>query len=164
MATATKIFVSATSSDLKSFRYQVKVWLRDLGWLPVVQDHFAPDDSTVVEMLRKRVGECDAVLHIIGQCYGAEPKTPLKGEPRRSYTLLEAVLARRMKNRLFSVLLDESFPYDAHTPEGDELQTLQKAYRLQVATGEHLYIPCRNPADLEPEIRKLRVEIDKLNK
>jgi tetratricopeptide (TPR) repeat protein len=164
MATATKIFVSATSSDLRSFRNQVKVWLLDMGWLPVVQDHFAPDDHTVVEMLRRRVGECDAVLHIIGRCYGAEPKTPLKGEARRSYTQLEAVFARRMKKRLFTVLLDENFPYDAHAPEADELQTLQKAYRLQVATGEHLYIPCRNPDDLEPEIRKLRVEIDKLNK
>jgi len=164
MATATKIFVSATSTDLRTFRNQVKVWLLDMGWLPVVQDHFAPDDETVVEMLRKRVGECDAVVHIIGRCYGMEPKAPLKGMPRRSYTQLEAVFARKMRKRLFTVLLDESFPYDDHAPEADELQTLQKAYRLQVATGEQLYIPCRNPADLEPEIRKLRVEIDKLNK
>jgi tetratricopeptide (TPR) repeat protein len=164
MATATKIFVSATSSDLRSFRNQVKVWLLDMGWLPVVQDHFAPDDKTVIEMLRRRVGECDAVVHIVGRCYGAEPKTTLKGEPRRSYTQIEAALARKMRKRLFTVLLDECFPYDDHAPEADELQTLQKAYRLQVATGEHLFIPCRNPADLEPEIRKLRVEIDKLNK
>ena len=164
MATATKIFISATSSDLRTFRNQIKVWLLDMGWLPVVQDHFAPDDNTVVEMLRKRVAECDAVIHVIGQCYGAEPKTPLKGEARRSYTQLEAVFARKMKKRLFTVLLDDSFPYDAHPREAEELQTLQKAYRLQVATGEHLYIPCANPAELEPAIRKLRVEIDKLNK
>jgi len=116
MATATKIFVSATSTDLRTFRNQVKVWLLDMGWLPVVQDHFAPDDTTVVEMLRKRVGECDAVVHIIGRCYGAEPKAPLKGEPRRSYTQLEAVFARKMRKRLFTVLLDESFPYDDHAP------------------------------------------------
>ena len=93
MATATKIFVSATSTDLRTFRNQVKVWLLDMGWLPVVQDHFAPDDQTVVEMLRKRVSECDAVVHIIGRCYGAEPKMPLKGAPRRSYTQIEAVFA-----------------------------------------------------------------------
>ena len=164
MATATKIFVSTTSSDLRSFRNQVKTWLLDMGWMPVVQDHFAPDDNTVLEMLRKRVGECDAVVHIVGRCYGAEPKTPVKGEPRRSYTQIEAALARKLRKRLFTVLLDETFPYDDHAPEPEELQTLQKAYRLQIATGEQLYIPCRDPAALEPEIRKLRVEIDKLNK
>jgi len=64
MATATKIFVSATSTDLRTFRNQVKVWLLDMGWMPVVQDHFAPDDKTVAEMLRKRVRECDAVVHL----------------------------------------------------------------------------------------------------
>jgi tetratricopeptide (TPR) repeat protein len=164
MARAVKIFISASSSDLRSFRNQVKIWLLDMGWLPVVQDHFAPDDKTVVEMLKKRISECDAVVHIIGQSYGAEPKSPLKGEARKSYTQLEAVFARKMKKRLFTVLLDEDFPYDAHEPERQELQVLQQAYRLQVATGELLYIPCSSPGDLEPEIRKLRVEVDRLHK
>ena len=164
MASATKIFISASSADLRTFRNQVKVWLLDMGWLPVVQEHFAPDDETVIEMLTKRISECDAVVHIIGQSYGAEPKTPLKGESRKSFTQLEAVIARRLKKRLFTVLLDEDFPYDEHKQEAPDLRLLQQAYRLQVATGEHLYIPCRHPDDLEPEIRKLRVEIDKLNK
>jgi tetratricopeptide (TPR) repeat protein len=162
MATATKIFISATSSDLRTFRNQVKTWMLDMGWLPVVQDHFAPDDNTVVEMLRKRMAECDAVVHIIGQAYGAEPQSPVKGQPRKSFTQLEAVFARKMRKRLFTVLLDEDFPYDPHEPEAPDLRVLQQAYRLQVATGEHLYIPCRAPNDLESEIRKLRVEFDRL--
>jgi tetratricopeptide (TPR) repeat protein len=164
MARAIKIFISASSSDLRTFRNQVKIWLLDMGWLPIVQDHFAPDDKTVTEMLKRRIGECDAVIHIIGQSYGAEPQSPLKGEPRKSFTQLEAVFARKLKKRLFTVLLDESFPYDQHNPEPRELQVLQQAYRLRVATGEHLYIPCRSPGDLEPEIRKLRVEVDRLHK
>ncbi len=164
MASAVKIFISATSADLRTFRSQVKGWLLDMGWMPVVQEHFAPDDNTIVEMLTKRISECDAVVHIIGRCYGAEPKTPMKGGPRRSFTQLEAVIARKLKKRLFTILLDETFPYDPHKPEPPELAILQQAYRLQIATGEHLYVPCRHPDDLEPEIRKLRVEIDKLNR
>src|SRR6202012_3705753 len=96
--------------------------------------------------------------------YGSAPRSPLKGQPRRSYTQIEAVLARKLRKRLFIVLLDECFPYDQSEPEPKELQVLQEAYRVQVAPGEHLYIPCRSPSDLEPEIRKLRVEIDRLNK
>jgi tetratricopeptide (TPR) repeat protein len=164
MASAVKIFVSATTSDLRSFRNVVKGWLLDMGWLPVVQDNFPPDDKTVVAMLTKLISECDAVIHIVGRCYGAEPASPLKGQPRKSYTQLEAVLAQRLKKRLFIVLLDEGFPYDDHAPEAQELSILQQAYRLQVATGQQIYIPCRAPDELEPAIRKLRVEIDKLNK
>jgi len=164
MAKAVKIFVSATSSDLRTLRSQVKLWLLDMGWLPVVQDHFPPDDKSVFEMLRKRVRECDAVIHIVGDCYGAEPHEPPKGSPRSSFTQLEAVIARQMRKPLFLILLDETFPYDPHEPEAADLRVLQQAYRLQVATGKQIYIVGKSPTQLEPELRKLRVEVDKLNK
>jgi tetratricopeptide (TPR) repeat protein len=164
MAKAVKIFVSATSSDLRTLRNQVKMWLLDMGWLPVVQDHFPPDDKSVMDMLRKRIQECDAVIHIVGNCYGAEPQTAPKGQPRSSFTQLEAVIARQLRKRLFLVLLDESFPYDPHEPEAADRAVLQQAYRLQVATGKQIYIVGKSPEQLEPEIRKLRVEVDKLNK
>jgi tetratricopeptide (TPR) repeat protein len=164
MANAVKVFVSAASADLGSFRNQVTHWILDKGWLPVVQDHFAPDDKTVAEMLQKRIGECDAVVHIVGACYGAEPQSPPKDKPRMSYTQMEAAIARKLRKRLFIVLLDEQFPYDAHQPEPDELRALQQAYRRQVATGDHLYIPCSTPNELEREIRELRIEIDKLRR
>lgn len=162
MVNAVKIFVSATSSDLMSLRGQVKAWILDMGWLPVVQDNFPPEDKTVATMLHKRISECDAVVHIIGECYGAEPRSVAAGEPRRSYTQLEAAIARKMRKRLFVVLLREGFPYDLHEPEAEELRALQRAYREQVANGEHLYIFCGTPSELEPAIRKLRVEVDKL--
>lgn len=135
-----------------------------MGWQPVVQDHFAPDDKTVAEMLHRRIRECDAVVHIVGECYGAEPKATEKDGARRSYTQIEAEIARKLRKRLFTVLLDEQFPFDSHEPEAAELRDLQQAYRRDVATSNYLYIPCRAPSDFETEIRKLRIEIDKLRK
>jgi tetratricopeptide (TPR) repeat protein len=165
MANRVNIFISASSSDLRTLRQQVTVWLLDMGWHPVVQDHFEThDDKTVIQMLREEIKGSDAVLHIIGQHYGAEPQSPPKGGSRKSYTQLEADLALKLRKRLFIVLLDEDFPCDPHEPEPQDRQILQQAYRLQIATGERLYIPSSTPADLEPKIRKLRVEIDKLNR
>lgn len=164
MANSIKVFVSATSADLGSFRDQVSNWILDMGWHPIVQSHFAPDHKTVTEMLQKRIRECDAVIHIVGECYGAEPQMRPKDALRSSYTQIEAGCARKMNKRLFTVLLDEHFPYDPHAPESAELSALQAAYRRQVTTGDHLYIPCRAPGELEREIRKLRVEVDKLRK
>lgn len=40
-------------------------------------------------MLRERIGACKAVVHIVGQCYGMEPRERAAGEPRRSYTQIE---------------------------------------------------------------------------
>src|SRR5579859_2744069 len=105
MASTVNIFISASSSDLRTLRLQAKDWLLDMGWHPVVQDHFAPDDKTVIQMLRDRIRKCDAVLHIVGKHYGAEPQSPPKGGSRKSYTQLEAALALKMRKRLFVVLL-----------------------------------------------------------
>ena len=102
MANKVEIFISASSADLRSFRKQVSTWVVDMGWYPVVQDYFAPDDTTVTEMLRKKIKSCDAVIHIVGQCYGSEPRSTSIDKPRRSYTQLEADMARKMRKRYFT--------------------------------------------------------------
>ena len=89
-----EIFISATSSDLRSARQIVRDGLLSLGCLPMVQEHFPPDARTVRAMLRARVAECDAVVHLAGECYGAEPALEGAEGPRRSYTQIEFDLAR----------------------------------------------------------------------
>lgn len=114
-------------------------------------------------MLTKLIRGCDAVIHLVGECYGAEPR-PVQPDQRRSYTQLEAVIGRRLRKRVFVVLLDENFPYDRRAPESEELQQLQHFYRQRIQEGKHLFIPASAPASLEPQIRKLRVEVDNLRR
>ena len=67
------IFISATSEDLGHIRILAKDALEAIDCHPVEQSHFAPDHRTIEEMLRQKISNCDAVLHIIGLRYGAEP-------------------------------------------------------------------------------------------
>jgi hypothetical protein len=62
MANRVNIFISASSSDLRTFRKQVRDWLLDMNWHPVVQDHFEThDDKTVIQMLRQEIKKSDAI-------------------------------------------------------------------------------------------------------
>src|SRR5438067_6756604 len=97
MSSVPRVFVSATSRDLGSFRKAVSDVLLNLDVHPVVQDHFAPDYRSVVEMLREKIGQCDAVLCLVGRRYGYEPLKREPDQPRRSYTQLEYEIAVELR-------------------------------------------------------------------
>jgi hypothetical protein len=87
MSEVLKVFISASTGDLGSVRELVKQGLLTMHCLPVEQTNFAPDYRTVAAMLEKRIAECDAVIHLVGLRYGAEPDpaTLPAGAARRSY-------------------------------------------------------------------------------
>jgi tetratricopeptide (TPR) repeat protein len=94
-----KVFVSAASGDLRGARQAVKEALLDIGCHPVEQTNFPPDYRSVTAMLREKIEDCQALIHIVGKRYGAEPdaepadKRTLQAQHRRA--ILEgAVVAR----------------------------------------------------------------------
>ncbi|MCA9002675.1 MAG: DUF4062 domain-containing protein, partial [Planctomycetes bacterium] len=90
------IFISATSGDLRECRQLIKEALLTIGCIPVEQTNFPPDARTVREMLHARLAECQAVVHVAGLRYGAEPQERAAAEARRSYTQMEYDIAREM--------------------------------------------------------------------
>ena len=71
--------------------------LRRMECLPIVQDDFPPDYKSVREMLVTKIKTCDAVVHMAGFYYGAEP-LPLPAEAdRRSFTQMEYEIAMELK-------------------------------------------------------------------
>jgi hypothetical protein len=66
MSETARVFVSATSVDLGSYRRIVSDTLLKLDAQPVTQDHFAPDSRAVTQMLRERIAACDAVICLSG--------------------------------------------------------------------------------------------------
>ena len=60
-------------------RKLVKKGLEDNDYHAVEQDNFPPDYRDLKDKLRERIDSCDAVVHIAGHCYGAEPSQ----RPRR---------------------------------------------------------------------------------
>jgi hypothetical protein len=162
----TEVFVSATSGDLRGVRQIVKEGLLTMGYYPVEQANFPPDYRSVVEMLQARIAECDAVVHFVGVRYGAEPDpaTLPPGEPRCSFTQLEAELARRLGKKVFVFLCPDDFPFDPEPDtEPEDKRALQRAYRESVGTrGEHLFNTVQDATDVTRQIRELQLDLEKL--
>lgn len=157
-----EIFVSATSADLRSCRQVVKEGLLTLGCVPVEQTNFPPDYRRVHDVLRARIAGCDAVIHLVGKCYGAEPAGRDAAAPRRSYTQLEYDLARELRKPLYVFLCDPAFAYDAHAAEELEKQRLQQAHRAALAAGDTLRCEVGSRTDLALRIRELQTSVEQL--
>jgi len=145
----------------------VKQGLLTMGCFPIEQTNFEPDYRTVRQMLETRIAQCDAVIHIVGVRYGAEPDpgSVPEGQTRRSYTQMEAEIARKLDKKLYVFLCPEDFPYDEGSPaESDEKRELQQAYRQQVAERESLHTPVRSREDIALKVRELKFELEKLKR
>jgi hypothetical protein len=67
MAARKEVFISATSTDLGSYRQVVKDALLTLGAHPIDRLPQASD------LLARRLDPCDAVIHLVGFHYVGEP-------------------------------------------------------------------------------------------
>src|SRR6266550_1843817 len=99
----TRVFISATSKDLGTVRELVKQALLTMGLMPIEQTNFPPDYGTVRDMIEEKIAPCEAVIHIVGMRYGAEPDPSAlpEGAARRSYTQMEADIARKLRKKLY---------------------------------------------------------------
>ena len=153
-----EVFISGSSRDLASTRLLLRDALLSIGCHPLIQEHFGPDARTVAEMLRNRVQQSDAVIHLAGICYGKEPFADEPLASRRSYTQMECDFSRELGVPLYLFLLDEAFPYDSFEPEEDEKRQLQQQHRAAIRNGNQLYQPVSDLVELEKRVRELRIE------
>src|SRR6266576_7005647 len=160
----TRVFISATSKDLGTVRELVKQALLTMGCMPIEQTNFPPDYRRVREMIEEKVAACEAVIHIVGLRYGAEPdpSTLPEGAARRSYTQMEADIARKLGKKLYLFVCSEDFPYDQAPAESEELQGLQRAYRAEIAKSEILRTEVNDREELGRKVRELQFELEKL--
>ncbi|HSI61453.1 MAG TPA: DUF4062 domain-containing protein, partial [Candidatus Saccharimonadia bacterium] len=169
-----KVFISATTADLASVRQVVKDALLAKGCHPIEQTNFPPDARTVSEMLRGRIGDCQALIHIVGLRYGAEPDpaTLPPGAPRRSYTQMEYDIGRELQAkrgdkrfRVYTFLCPPGFPYDSDqgaAPEPEDKQELQRLHRAAFLTNAHLREEPADVARLRERILTLQEEMHQL--
>lgn len=164
-----KVFISATSADLRSVRSVVKEALLKINCHPVEQTNFEPDWRTVENMLRDKISECDAMVHIVGMRYGAEPdpSTLPAGAARRSYTQMEYDLGcelreKRQKTafRIYTFICPEDFPYDAILEaETDEKARLQQAHRRSLLQDSYVYEQPKQNVDIQSSILALQEQV-----
>lgn len=138
-----KIFVSATTKDLKSYRNVVANWARSQEFDVVVQDAFSvqSDYGTIVQMLRDKIDPCDAVIHLAGLFYGFEPTNRPDGEARRSYTQLEYELGKELRRQVFRFIVRDDYQPDAEFSQTDEQAELQQRHRQRLMHGNEAWSP-----------------------
>ena len=78
------MFISATTRGLGCYRREIKDALLSLQIFPIEESSFTMAYGPLTEMLRQLIGRCDAVIHLAGFYYGAEPSQRPVGKPRRS--------------------------------------------------------------------------------
>ena len=158
----TRVFISAVTRELGSVRKLVKKGLEDNDYHAVEQDNFPPDYRDLIDKLRQRIASCDAVVHIAGHCYGAEPTKRPDDAPRRSYTQLEYDIAVELGKPVYVFLTGDKFPTDPHEPESPELRQLQAAHRERLASTGKDYNPTASPEQLDQKIRSLQLKVERL--
>src|SRR6202023_2502764 len=104
MGARAEVFISATTRELRSYREEVKNALLTLGIFPIEQTNFRLAHGPLIAKLRSLIAPCDAVIHLAGFYYGAEPSQRPSGEPRRSYTQIEYDVARELGKPIYLFL------------------------------------------------------------
>ncbi|HEX9003930.1 MAG TPA: DUF4062 domain-containing protein, partial [Blastocatellia bacterium] len=146
------IFISGVSHEFSSFRDAVENEIEMKGCFAENQPGFAPDYRTVEEMLRRRLQDSDAVIHIVGFRFGAEPNARPAGAPRRSYTQMEFDIAREMQKPVYLFLSVDAAVRQPAKPEEQvedaEATALQRAHRQAVQNTNYLYRFFKDQAEL----------------
>jgi len=152
MKTRPTIFISGVSHEFGSFRDAVENEIEMKGCFAENQPGFRPDYSTVEELLRRRLHDSDAVIHIVGFRFGAEPNQRPANAPRRSYTQMEFDIARELQKPVYVFLSADATvrqpPNPDEQPEDDDAIALQRAHRDAVQKTNHLYYFFKDQVDL----------------
>src|SRR5262245_38262816 len=152
MKTRPTIFISGVSNEFESFRDAVENEIEMKGCFAENQPGFHPAHGTVEEMLRCRLQDSDAVIHIVGFRFGAEPNQRPADVPRRSYTQMEFDIARELQKPVYIFLSAEpsvrQAPKPDERPEDAEAMALQRAHRDAVQKTNHLYYFFRDQTEL----------------
>jgi hypothetical protein len=107
MAKHAEVFISGTTRDLGSYRREIKEALLTLKIFPIEESNFTLAYGPLTAMLGELIGRCDAVIHLAGFSYGAEPRQQPPDQGRRSYTQIEYDVARKLKKPLYLFLATE---------------------------------------------------------
>src|SRR5580700_1298427 len=145
-----QLFLSTVSEEFRSYRDALRSKLQRPNVTVYVQEDFIPTGTETLDKLDLYIGNCDAVIHLIGDRTGAWAAAPtlqslkerypdlaerlpaLKlsletGEPPLSYTQWEAYLAIYHRKVLLIAVAAPQAPRDGNFPIDPELQAAQLA-------------------------------------
>ncbi len=149
-----RLFISAVSGELGSYREEIARALRRKGLEVSDQRHFRQGSATLLEQLRDYIRDCDAVILLIGHRCGSLPESEHAAtiggiaefekfrqstrQSQASFSQWEFFLAKHFGKPTYTFLTDDRFTPDSTGGEAPDLELLQQAYREWILhTGEH---------------------------
>jgi hypothetical protein len=159
MAEHADVFISGTTRDLGTYRREIKDVLLTLQIFPIEERNFSLAYGPLVAMLRDLIGRCDALIHVAGFHYGAEPPQRPPGQRRRSYTQIEYDVARELKKPLYLFIATENYEADELSTQSEEENELQVTHRCAIEQSGDIYYWFANREELGSRIRELRIPV-----
>ena len=132
------VFLSAVTKELGSYREGLAHALTRRGFTVKVQENFTATGGTLLKKLDDYIQDCQAVICLVGERYGAEPEdAPAEAfahvtTERHSYTQWEYLLARHHGRPVYVFVPAPKASRDLdhrNAPEPPDLQALQAAFR-----------------------------------
>jgi hypothetical protein len=129
-----EVFVSASNIELAPYRELVKETLRSMGIKPVEHTDLTVAYGPLDGLLKLEIGQCDAVIHIVGMSFGLEPAERTHGSVRRSFSQYEFDVAHALKKDCFCFITEHGTETPAYPVEDDEAAMLQGNHRRLIGS------------------------------
>jgi len=142
-----KVFVSATSADLKACRDAVKDVLLQGDIQPVTQEVLHADHRNLPEFLDALMQSSDAVVCLVGKVFGAASE----GEPYRSYTQREYDCAKKLGKPVFVFLATDAFYWGRESQQSQQQAEWQRQH-YQTLMREKYCRTFDTQSELEKEV------------
>jgi tetratricopeptide (TPR) repeat protein len=172
-----RIFISAVSQEFKSARAKIEHTLEFLGYEVVQQDIWGTEPGDLRQMLRDKIDRCEALIHLPGLAYGAEPSAPDPDFGRVSYTQFEFLYAVSRGKKTYLILPTDDCPrdkdrdlldLDPRLPAAEaaarraEFQALQREYLARLQREGHIYWPAGRDPELNYAVLRVRNDSEEL--
>ncbi|HET6410337.1 MAG TPA: tetratricopeptide repeat protein [Chthoniobacteraceae bacterium] len=150
-----EVFLSASPIELAPYREVVKETLREMGIKPVEHTDMNVAYGPLDGVLKLEIGQCDAVIHLVGSTFGPEPLERTHGAVRRSFQHYEFDVARTLNKEVFCFVTEPGTQTIKGPIEDDEAMGLQAEHRRMIVKSyEHWKF--LNAEALAHHLRQLR--------
>ena len=106
-----KVFISSTSEDLGPYRQAAQSVVLDLGWQPIMMEHFGTNGRrTILEYCTERIEQADIILAILAWRRGWIPEPSSGGDGQKSYTAFEIEIASSRGKPIVVLMARDTWP------------------------------------------------------
>jgi tetratricopeptide (TPR) repeat protein len=155
------IFLSGVSEEFASFRDAIEKRIRKKSCFAENQPNWPNEDGTVESSIRRRLEDCDAVIHIVGFRFGRMPANQPPAMPPRSYTQMEYDIARELGKPIYVYLSKHQSvrdkPLKELQAEDPDVVALQIGYRFGFEHSNQMYSYFRNRQHLCDQVANLSI-------